>query len=316
MKINTNVILLLGVLFVTSCSLFLEPDISNDVVILNAPYDGMKSTVLTTTFWWEYVSDADGYNLQIVSPSFDSIAQVVLDTNVSANKFVYTLNPGSYEWGIFAYNSGYSTVQFTRSFSIDSTEGVSGQFVNLVSPAPNFNTNKLSIKFEWNRLPMDASYILSIRDSSFSEENKEFQNSYDENSIIVELPEGKYTWGVMAYKDQSSSNYSKRYLIVDTTKPGRPQISQPAEGDTLNESPYKIIWGNQGSSLSKISNVIWIHKDTITNPHQEYIADENEFSLTNTTLTNGKYVIQVKSVDAAGNIGAFSEPRKFYLNKD
>ena len=84
------IIFLVG-LFMACTKDFIQKDIKNDIVNIIAPVDNMNTPNNTITFWWDELEGAEKYNLQIVKPSFDSITQLIVDTNVIINKFVKVL---------------------------------------------------------------------------------------------------------------------------------------------------------------------------------------------------------------------------------
>jgi len=310
----------LGLLFtvlVCSCSVFTVKDITKSPVILYSPVDGIKTYTQTQTFWWSPVDEADGYNLLIVSPRFDSIASLIADTNVVGNKFMLTLAPGKYEWSVSAYNSGYSTYKppiFSLTVTIDSTNNLNNQTIVLSSPADYADINKTTILFKWVSMNMATYYIVSVRDSVFGTEYFGSRTNYD--TISFTLPEGKYTWGVQGHNDLTQTNFSKRSLIVDTTAPGIPIITVPAnDGDTINTSPYLIEWEHSKGSLSPISDNIYVATDSLfKNNNTSYTSTTLEQSVSD--LTNDKfYFVKIRSFDLAGNMGGFCRTHKFFLHK-
>lgn len=99
--------------FLSGCRDFIEPSIENRKVILLAPGNNTADSLYNQNFWWEPVNDALGYRLQVVTPSFDSINRMIIDTLVQDNKFMLTLEPGRFSWRVRAENgssnSFYST---------------------------------------------------------------------------------------------------------------------------------------------------------------------------------------------------------------
>ena len=124
-KYNTPSICILIMFCISGCSTIFENDIESEPVTLMAPCDGLRTSIVLQTFWWYYVKDATNYNLQIVSPNFDYVEKLVLDTILSVNKFQITLNPGTYQWRVNAFNSGYSTQYTTNTIYIDTTLSIS-----------------------------------------------------------------------------------------------------------------------------------------------------------------------------------------------
>lgn len=101
------------------CSAFFEEDISDKIVVLLVPADSVITSELTQIFLWEYIDGADHYNLQIVSPDFDTAEKLVLDTSLTRNQMQFTLYPDTFEWRVKAYNSAYSTFYTTNFLIVD-----------------------------------------------------------------------------------------------------------------------------------------------------------------------------------------------------
>jgi hypothetical protein len=292
----------------------MEPDISNSTVNLISPADCTHTPTMTNTFWWDYVEDAEGYNLTIVSPGFDSISRLVIDTNMATNKFIYSLSPGNYQWAVYAYNASSSTLASVFTIIIDTSNNLSDQVLMLDLPRVDKNTNITYIQFKWLKLEGLADYyIFEIKDSAFV--NTIFWENTEDDTISVKLGEGKYQWGVSAWDNSNShTNISTRFLTIDTTSPGKPIISMPVkDGDTIKTEPYHVQWSHPLGSLSEIYDSIWIASDSLfTSPDGFYIK-ANELSISD--FDDGKYYVKVKSIDAAGNKSAESKTRKFYLFK-
>lgn len=94
------------------CEEVLEPSLENQNVIALAPVDNLLSTNPSQTFYWEKMQGTTKYQLQVVSPAFDSIVQLISDTTVISNQFQLSLSKGVYQWRVRAENnstqSGFS----------------------------------------------------------------------------------------------------------------------------------------------------------------------------------------------------------------
>jgi len=92
-----------------SCEEVLEPALNNKQVVLLAPVDNLVSGNASQVFYWETIDGATKYQLQIVSPKFDSIVQLIADTTVPINQFPLNLSKGSYQWKVRAINNSTSS---------------------------------------------------------------------------------------------------------------------------------------------------------------------------------------------------------------
>lgn len=107
--ISVGLTICLALFVIASCSDLFEPDISRDKIMVLTPLD--SATILTeqVIFWWEPLAGATKYELQLVSPSFQSISTIKADTTLIDEKFVIDLPPGNYQWRIRALNTAYAT---------------------------------------------------------------------------------------------------------------------------------------------------------------------------------------------------------------
>lgn len=107
-------------LVIWGCSDILVPDISEDSVYLVVPPADLVTADSTQTFRWDFLADAEEYNIQIVGPSFDSIQQIIIDTTIIDNRLTVTLPKGAFEWNVVAFNSAWtSLVSETRVITIE-----------------------------------------------------------------------------------------------------------------------------------------------------------------------------------------------------
>src|SRR5687767_4603767 len=102
MKRNKWIWLLLFVV-ISSCEEVLEKDLTNNKVVLEAPSNNVITNDSIHNFSWEEMEGAFEYQLQIVSPRFDSIAKLVADTTMTTVIFLdMTLQKGNYQWRVRA----------------------------------------------------------------------------------------------------------------------------------------------------------------------------------------------------------------------
>jgi hypothetical protein len=114
------VLFLVVMIHLLSCEQLMEKDITDEFPELLAPADNQRSLYTTQTFWWEEINGARAYNLQIVSPSFESVENVVIDTTITKNKITVNLYYGKFAWRVRAKNASYYSQFSGRSLEIDS----------------------------------------------------------------------------------------------------------------------------------------------------------------------------------------------------
>lgn len=93
----------------SGCTDITEPLLTSSTVALQAPANGVISSDNAQTFYWEPVKDATRYQLQLVTPRFDSIVVLLLDTIIPVNQFPWQLMRGNYQWRVKALNTNSST---------------------------------------------------------------------------------------------------------------------------------------------------------------------------------------------------------------
>ena len=95
---------ILLVLLLAACEEALETVLTGKKVILLAPVNNLNTTDTLHTFYWENLNGAVLYQLQVVSPKFDSITRLIMDTTIGRNTFSIDLDTGTYQWRVKALN--------------------------------------------------------------------------------------------------------------------------------------------------------------------------------------------------------------------
>lgn len=305
-------------MLLTACALITEPDISDSDVILIAPTHNLKTEIATHTFWWDYVQDATNYNLIIVSPLWDSVITLVADTNLTTNKFTMTLPPGDYDWAVSASNYSSATDYYINHLKIDTMLSLNGQKVRLLSPSDNRATNNTKNLFQWEIMTIADAYTIEIKENDWQGTSVAYERGIVEDTASIELDEGIYAWGVIAYNNTSSTYPSVRQITIDITPPGVPVITKPEfQGDTLLNNNALITWEHPETSLSAISDSVFIATDSsdfFSNLIEINVVNTNEYKLSG--YDAGKYYVRLRSIDAAGNTGEISAIKGFYIDEE
>ncbi|MEM9896046.1 MAG: hypothetical protein AAF789_06725 [Bacteroidota bacterium] len=210
-------------LITAACSLVFEEDISSDQVVLLAPSDNVTIDTSAVTMQWDAVFGAVDYQIRVVSPSFDSIQQVVLDSfTVDTQIAIGSLEEGRYQWEVRALNGAYSTDFFFRSFFVDLSEtGDSSSFsamsVELLAPGNDLVLDSGEISFWWETLGDADTYELAIVRPSFAAVKEVITvMTGEENLVAFVLDSGNYEWGVRAINANSvQTERSVRTLRVE-----------------------------------------------------------------------------------------------------
>lgn len=286
----------------------METDITDQKVVLVAPYDQAQFSSTSITFTWEHVADATKYHLQIAKPNFVNPLQIVLDTTITGTSFTHQLAISDYEWRVEAVNSAYKTPYVTQSFKVVSNEDFHNNSIVLNSPANNLITNVSSQELKWTPIIGATDYDVQILDNN--------------NAVIVEqntttssfkysFPEGNNFWKVRASNGTSETLYSTRSILVDVTKPNTPELSSPIHESITTENDVDFKWNRTAILGSIEKDSIYIYTDiALTN-----LLFKNEVSNSFTkNLDSGTYYWIIKAFDSAGNKSDQSSVFNFKIN--
>lgn len=305
----------LSVLFLLhSCKEFIEPNISKSKVTLEAPFNNYQSRSYTVNFWWDEVPDALHYRLQIVTPGFDSVESLVLDSLVASNKFAVNLVPGKYQWRVSAENGSSSTAfSVARSFTV-SNSSIKQQSVQLSSPANNTLTNQSSTIFRWGSLYGATGYRLEIDTNNFQNESAVIYNQLvPGQQVSYAFPKDQgYQWRVRAENDTAQSRWSAINIITyDHTPPAQVSLSSPANNQTIALA-VSLQW-NAVTSASKYKLYVF-QSDSTTAYNQNFpmVLTTTSYSF-NLGVSGDRVYWKVSAIDAAGNEGQASVLRSFVL---
>jgi hypothetical protein len=318
-----NVILLFALAFVatklfSSCEDIIERDIANKELIVIAPGDSLRTSIATQTFWWEELEGARTYNLQIVSPSFESVEVVLADTVVTKNKFVINLFPGKFEWRLKAQNGSYESAFVTRSLEIDSTRDLKALKVSLTSPADESYFNSSSVFFKWQKIYNADTYSMEIHNSDWNGSVAYTLSSISHDTNTVKnLKDGAYIWGIKAWNTNSATDFSTSKITIDLVAPATPVLLTPLDKANIQQPPVNLTWSRTSDTGSPLSDSLIISKDSLFRSDKIIIRELlSETKLDNAVSDTGTFFWKVKTVDAAHNEGGFALMRRFkVLNK-
>jgi len=305
---------LFGVQIISSCKAIIEPDISKRVVTPEAPGDQYQSASYNIGFWWDAVDDALTYHLQVVTPNFNNVGSLVLDTIVKSNKFNINLNPGSYQWRVMAENGSSKTAySAAKSFTIFQSS-IKQQAVQLTSPANNLLTNQGAVTFQWGNLYGATKYQLQVDTNNFIDTTKLVYNqTIPGQQITITLTKDQiYQWRVRAENDTAMAKWSLvNSMTYDHTPPAQVTVIAPANNVTISQ-PVSLQW-NPAASAAKYK-LYAFKSDSVTTYNSSF-----PMSLTTTTYsfnvgTSGDRVYwKVTAIDAAGNESTASVLRSFVV---
>ncbi|MEH3112256.1 fibronectin type III domain-containing protein [Pedobacter terrae] len=229
MKKNINLLVGSVLLLLTGCSEFIEPSIENREIAILAPANKLETNSYQQTFWWDPMADALFYRLQIVEPKFDSVSKMVLDTLIKTEKFVYTMDPGKYEWRVRGENGSSASSYSTRSLEIFPSS-LKEQSVQLTVPSSGLYFSKPDVRYEWLKLFGAKVYRLQVDNNNFLDENNMTLNITTDNLGFLQTlsKEGTYQFRVRAENSAENSKWSNvRSFTYDATGPERVLLSTP-----------------------------------------------------------------------------------------
>ena len=302
------------VLLFFACEEIEQDELDNDRVNIIAPTDSLATTILSHTFLWEPVKKADGYILQIATPSFNQIQQLILNQDVTETSYDFTLSPGKYEWRVKAYNNISETPYRTYFLSIDSSLNLGGAQVILSSPDDFFTTSNTTFTISWQGIASADEYRLEIRSPDWETGtlviNPVLTSQTSFTNTDFTYGEGDYAWSVAAENGFSKSGFSTpRHFTVDFTAPGTPTLVSPLNSATLADSVVTFQWSRPSDSGSPITDSLFIFTDV----NETNLLRSHEVNATSKidSFPTGIYYWKVRSTDAAGNQSSFSSFNSF-----
>ncbi|MCH8903116.1 MAG: hypothetical protein IIA45_04290 [Bacteroidetes bacterium] len=292
----------------TSCQEIFERDLQKESITLLAPPNNNITTSFKQTFWWEEVSGASHYNLQIVSPTFNNIQNLIVDTIVNSNKYTTTLQPGSYQWRLRAENASSFTEYSTWTLTIDSTTDLTQHIIVLSAPDDNHVTNNMTVTFKWDSIYSAEDYRLQIATPNFNSAGNIFYDVTINNASLTYtfITAGDFEWQVRAQNATSNSGYTKRSLTIDISSPNAPTQLAPANNSTVS-SPGTLAWTVDPTS---VMDTLYIYDDSLITPPINIVSTTDTFYIYSGS-SGEDHFWRVRSVDAAGNISAYSTLFKF-----
>lgn len=308
------IIISIGIYLFACTKDFVVKDIKNDTVVVLSPVNNFSTPNNAITFWWEELDGAEKYKLQIVKPSFNSIQQLIVDTNITGDKFSYSLLPGTYQWRIKGVNNGGSSQFTTFNLTIDTTSNLTNQLVIPISPVNNYLTGSKSLSFSWNTLASAANYQVQILNST----NTVIKDTTTSNTgFVTSLTSGgTYSWKVRALNAFSISQYnSPLSFTIDITAPTVSIINYPNHASIIKDTT-ELKWTRSSSDTKYDSIYISIDSSftSIISTAKSYSPKIKINTLSpSLPVSSSYYWWRVKSVDSVGNRSGFSNQLKFKL---
>lgn len=308
----------------SSCKDIVAEDITNRTPQLIIPT--LNDTVMQNPvqFKWEEMEGATKYRLQVVSPSFSTISDYILDTIVYGTTFNFPLDSAEFELKLTAMNGGYSSQTLGPiKFWVGLSPTINTSTVVLDSPLNNMDTNEtFDGYFDWQLLTGASTYEFSLRKGSSFETGTIIhpQNNIEGTSLTlpatVTLTEGTYYWGVKAYTSTAESPFSIRSFKIDHTDPGTPSLISPASMSLMNVGPIDFTWStgtDPGTTHSTVHSYIEVSTDagfTTIYSSDDVVGNTATLDIADA----GNYYWRVYNYDEAGNVSSYSSVFQFNAN--
>jgi predicted secreted protein len=293
---------------------FVVKDIKDASVTILAPSNNMTTANNAITFWWEELDGAEKYNVQIVKPNFSAIQELIVDTNVTGDKFKYTLTPGTYQWRIKAKNAGGSTQYSTFNLVIDTTSNLSGQLVIPIAPVNNYLTGSKTVAFSWSSLAAADNYEIQVLNSSSTV--VDYTTTTNTTYTFTLSTGGVYTWKVRALNAFSISQYNTPLTFtVDLTAPTVSVLYSPTHASQVKDT-VSLKWTRSGTDTWYDSVYVSIDSAfaSVVSSSKVYASKIKINALNQTIPVSATYYWwRVKSVDSVGNRSGYSNQLKFKL---
>jgi len=315
-KLAVLILVLVSLTLLDSCAEFGEVNLSKATVAILAPGNKDSLSGANVTFWWLPVTGALKYNIEIVKPSFSNVQTLFIDSNVTTNKFIFSLSPGTYQWRVQAINNSSNSAYFTQSFFLDSNLNLATSTVILSSPANGYITSSYTVGLQWQALSAATSYNLEVQKSGA---NPVTTAGITTPSYSYVFPSyGTYQWRVSAENSTSNSQPST-WNTISISIP-YPVLTSPNNRDTMQVPPVILSWTRGSNALDHSTSAydsLYIYADTIQAAIPIQAISSTQSYTFNPTSPPPKqwYSWKVKTIDSLGDQSVFTTLRKFRLKQ-
>jgi len=311
---NKYIVILILLLFQFSCTEIIDPDMSGRQVVLLAPGDSLSACNGRQLFWWSAVDFAESYNLQIVSPDFQYVERLILDTIVEAHKIEFLLSPGNYQWRVASLNNNNSTEYATRTLTIENMDGLSSVALFHIEPSDTAYTNTKGQHFFWEADKRIKQYNFNLYYLGQRVVSKELSENTTEEQLI--WGDGVYKWSVQGISCDSSSSISWSSFYLDTKSPEAPILLNPENFFETTDSVVLFKWarGTEETKM-KLSDSLFVYADSTLK--EILISKKSDTTSYQDTLhANREYYWRVRTIDEAGNLSNYSKVWRFRISPE
>ncbi len=191
-----------------------EPDISGRIPNLISPADSVMTDEGTFVFLWDTIRDATGYNVRIVSPSFELIEIVVGDTLTELSRASFQLDSGVYQWGVQALNSSSVSARSIRTLIVDVP--FENRSMEILSPTNGTTVTSGDVVFIWEPLRDAESYEIQVVTPTFDGITSIISDQeVASDRVTINLSPGSYQWSLRAVNGNRKTPAIIRSLTVE-----------------------------------------------------------------------------------------------------
>ena len=185
----------------------------------------------------------------------------------------------------------------------------------LVAPVDGLLTSDRTPTFDWTDVPGVVRYNIMVDDDpAFGSPRVNVNrtaSTYTPN--LTPLADGMWYWKVRTLGAAGNwGNWSSVWdMTIDTTRPGRPTATAPANAGTINTRTPIFRWTNPGDAASYH---IQMDINSFFRSANKIDGYSNSTRWTSAPLTDGKWFWRVQAIDAAGNVGAWSVVSNIFID--
>jgi hypothetical protein len=218
---------------------------------LSTPADGSSTCEARPTFYWDHVSRATSYQIEIDEDADFSSPEIVRTTIGTFFTPGVDLPPGTHHWRVRTANvCGMGEWSSTRSITILTTPTQP----DLSSPFNGDTTSDDTPTFRWDGVSGATWYRVQVDDDSdFDSPEINETTGGTSHTPGSGLPDDVYHWRVRAYNECGTGSWSEVWqLTVETAcpPPPPPTLSAPPNAsDTCSTRPT-FEWGSVSSATS------------------------------------------------------------------
>ncbi|MBZ0293089.1 MAG: hypothetical protein K8L99_11045 [Anaerolineae bacterium] len=187
----------------------------------------------------------------------------------------------------------------------DALSGGPQQAPNLIAPANNAWTNSGAPQFTWDSVADATSYQIQIdNNSDFSSPERDASPTTTTYTASPQLTDTLYYWRVRGISAAGSGPWSDmRSFKIDTQPPAVPVLRSPQNAQETTTNRPIFSWDAVTGATSYEMRL------GTNNPPQTLMASGDATSYQPpSSLVAGHYYWQVRALDAAGNVSAWSTP--------